>query len=115
MDGVPRNATDVLWSGSPAVRRWSGGDVRKVYYAALAAFAVWGAVALNLAQPLTLIIISANIGGFVMVCLSLHTLVVNRMFLPKELRPPLWREAALIVTAVFYGVFTVMATMAAVG
>lgn len=115
VDGVPRNATDVLWSGSPAVRRWSGGDVRKVYYAALAAFAVWGAVALNLAQPLTLIIISANIGGFVMVCLSLHTLVVNRMFLPKELRPPLWREAALIVTAVFYGVFTVMATMAAVG
>lgn len=35
VDGVPRSATDVLWSGSPAVRRWSGGDVRKVYYTAL--------------------------------------------------------------------------------
>lgn len=111
VDGVPRNATDVLWSGSAAVRRWTGGDVRKVYYSALAVFAVWGAVALNLAQPLTLIIISANIGGFVMVFLSLHTIVVNRMFLPRELRPPLWREAALVLLAVFYGTFAVMAAM----
>lgn len=114
VDGVPRNATDVLWSGSAAVRRWTGGDVRKVYYSALAAFAVWGAIALNLAQPLTLIIISANIGGFVMVCLSLHTIVVNRMFLPRELRPPLWREAALVLLAVFYGTFAVMAAMVSV-
>jgi hypothetical protein len=112
VDGVPRSATDVLWSGSAAVRRWSGGDVRKVYYTALAAFAVWGAVALNLAQPLTLIVISANIGGVVTVCLSLHTIVVNRRFLPRELRPPLWREAALVLTAAFYGLFAVMAALA---
>lgn len=109
VDGVPRNATDVLWSGSASVRRWAGGDVRKVYYSALAAFAVWGAITLNLAQPLTLIVISANIGGFVMVCLSLHTIVVNRAFLPRELRAPLWREAALILTAASYGLFAVMA------
>lgn len=115
VDGVPRNATDVLWSGSPAVRRWAGGDVRKVYYSALAIFAVWGAVALNLAQPLTLIVISANIGGFVMVFLSLHTIVVNRKFLPPELRPSVWREAALVLTAVFYGTFAVMALMTTIG
>jgi hypothetical protein len=86
-----------------------------VYYAALAAFAVWGALALNLAQPLTLIVISANIGGVVMVCLSLHTIVVNRRFLPSELRPPLWREAALVLTAAFYGLFAVMAALVALG
>jgi hypothetical protein len=111
VDGVPRNTTDVLWSGSAAVRRWRGGDVRAVYYVSLAAFAVWGAIALNLAQPLTLIVISANVGGFVTLCLSLHTLVVNRKFLPKELRPPLWREAALVLAALFYGTFVVMATV----
>ena len=45
-------------------------------------------------------------------CLSLHTIVVNRRFLPRELRPPLWREAALVLTAAFYGLFAVMAALA---
>jgi hypothetical protein len=73
---------------------------------------VWGAVALNLAQPLTLIVISANISSVVTMCLSLHTIVVNRRFPPPELRPPLWREAALVLTAAFYGLFALMAALA---
>ncbi len=109
VDGVPRAMTDVLWSGSAAVRRRQGGDVRRVYIPAIVLFGLWGAVALNLAQPLTLVIISANVGGFVTLCLALHTIVVNRLFLPVELRPPLWREAALVLTALFYGVFVVLA------
>jgi hypothetical protein len=32
VDGTPRAMTDILWSGSAAVRRWRGGDVRAVYY-----------------------------------------------------------------------------------
>lgn len=114
VDGVPRAATDVLWSGSPAVRRWRGGDPRAIYYLSLAAFAVWGAIALNLAQPLTLVLISANMGGVVMVFLSLHTIVVNRTLLPRELRPPVWREVVLVVTALFYLTFVVLAFAGAV-
>jgi uncharacterized protein YhhL (DUF1145 family) len=103
VDGVPRAITDTLWSGSPAVRRWRGGDVRAVYYAVLAAFAVWGCIALNLARPLTLIIIGANVAGVIMVIASAHTLIVNRMFLPREVRPSRWREAALLGCTLFYG------------
>lgn len=103
VDGVPRAITDILWSGSPAVRRWRGGDVRAVYYAVLAAFAVWGCIALNLARPLTLIIIGANVAGVTMVIASAHTLIVNRMLLPRELRPSRWREAALLGCTLFYG------------
>lgn len=114
VDGVPRAATDVLWSGSPAVRRWRGGDPRAIYYLALAAFAVWGAIALNLAQPLTLVLISANMGGVVMVFLSFHTIIVNRRLLPRELRPPLWREIALVVTGLFYLTFVVLAFAGAI-
>jgi hypothetical protein len=40
-----------------------------------------------------------------------HTLVVNRTLLPRELRPPLWRQAALVLCALFYGTF-VAATLA---
>jgi hypothetical protein len=109
VDGLPRATTDVLWTGSPAVRRWRGGDVRAVYATILAIFAVWGSIALNLAQPRTLIVISANVAGFIGVFLSIHTIVVNRKFLPLELRPPLWRELALVATALFYGFFVIAA------
>lgn len=111
VDGLPRVVTDTLWSGSDAVRRWRGGDVRAVYYTVLGLFALWGCVALNLARPLTLIVISANVAGVILVGLSLHTLVVNRTFLPPALRPSRWREAALLLCAGFYGAFAVAAAV----
>lgn len=109
VDGLPRAVTDILWSGSTAVRRWRGGDVRGVYYGVLGLFAAWGCVALNLARPLTLIVISANVAAVILVLLSLHTVVVNRTVLPRELRPSWWREAGLLACAVFYGAFVVVA------
>jgi uncharacterized protein YhhL (DUF1145 family) len=110
IDGLPRATTDMLWSASAAARRRK--DIRRVYYAVVAAFAIWGCIALNLAQPLTLIIIGANIAGANMVFLSLHTLRVNRRFLPAELRPPLWREATLVACTLFYGIFALLALRA---
>jgi hypothetical protein len=107
VDGLPRGTTDILWAASPRLRKT--GDVRRVYYGVLIVFAVWGCIALNLARPITLIIIGANAAAFIFVVESLHTLVVNRMFLPRELRAPLWREACLVLCALFYGSFVVLA------
>ncbi len=105
VDGLPRAVTDILWSSSARVRGWRNGDVRAIYYSVVALFALWGCIAMNLAQPLTLVIISANVAGFALVVQSIHTLVVNRRFLPSELRPPLWRELILVLCVVFYGTF----------
>ena len=107
VDGLPRATTDMLWTGSARLRR--AGDVRRVYYGVLIVFAVWGCIGLNLARPITLIIIGANAAAFIFVIESIHTLIVNRLFLPRELRPPLWREAVLVLCAVFYGAFLVFA------
>ena len=79
----------------------------------LGVFLVWGCIALNLARPITLIIIGANVAAVIFVIESLHTIVVNRRFLPRELRPPLWREACLVLCAVFYGSFVVIAIVVA--
>jgi hypothetical protein len=106
VDGVPRATTDILWSASPGLRR-AAGDVRLIYYGVLALFALWGCFALTRARPLTLIIIGANAAAAIFVVESLHTLVVNRKFLPRELRPPLWREAVLVLCALFYGSFII--------
>jgi hypothetical protein len=107
VDGLPRAITDTLWSASPGLRRRT--DVRVVYYGVVATFAIWGCIALNLARPLTLIIIGANAAAVIFVVESIHTLVVNRTFLPRELRPALWREACLVLCALFYGTFVTIA------
>jgi hypothetical protein len=106
-DGLVRTLTDMLWSGNTGVRRFRRLDVRTVYYSILAVFVVWGCIALNLAQPLTLVVIGANVAGLNFVFVSLHTLVVNRRFLPPELRPPIWREAIVLLCALFFGGFVV--------
>jgi len=106
-DGLVRALTDMLWSGSRWVRQRRGGDVRAVYYTVMTVFVVWGCIALNLAQPLTLIIIGANIAGLNFVIVSIHTIIVNRKFLPPELRPSLMREAILALSALFFGAFVV--------
>ena len=108
LEGTVRAVTDILWTGSRRMRRWSRDDVRWVYYSVLAVFVVWGVIALGLAQPIVLLQLSANIGGVVMVIASLHILRVNTTLLPPELRPPLWRRIALLATALFYGGFVTL-------
>jgi len=108
VDGTTRAITDILWTGSARIRAWRGGDVRIVYYSVLAAIAVWGVIALRLAQPIVLLQLGANMAGIVFVVSSLHVLYINTTMLPEEIRPPLWRRAALVVMSIFYGAFVVM-------
>ncbi len=108
VDGTTRAITDILWTGSARIREWRGGDVRIVYYSVLAAIAVWGVIALRLAQPIVLLQLGANMAGIVFVVSSLHVLYINTTMLPEEIRPPLWRRAALVVMSIFYGAFVVM-------
>ena len=112
LEGMVRAITDILWSGSPRVRGWRGGDVRTVYYCVLVAVVVWGIVALRLAQPILLLQVSANVAGFVFVIASLHLLYVNTRLLPVHVRPPLWRRAGLVAMSLFYGFFVLRSVMA---
>ncbi|MGH9880535.1 MAG: Nramp family divalent metal transporter, partial [Pyrinomonadaceae bacterium] len=105
LEGMVRGITDILWSGSTRLRHWRGGDVRMIYYSVLAAVVVWGLIALRLTQPIILLQLGANMAGVVMVISALHVLYINTKFLPKELRPPLWRRIALVFMSIFYGFF----------
>lgn len=108
LEAVVRLVTDTVWTASPRVRRWRGGDVRAVYYTVLAITVIWGLVALRLAQPIVLIQIAANVGGLIFVWAGLHLLRVNTRLLPPALRPPLWRRLALVALVLFYGSFTAL-------
>jgi hypothetical protein len=108
LEGQVRAVTDILWTGSRRVRRWSTGDVRRVYYTVLGVIVAWGFVAMTLAQPIVLLQLGANVAGVVMVIAALHILRVNTTLLPPELRPPLWRRVVLVAMALFYGVFVAL-------
>jgi hypothetical protein len=108
LEGMVRAVTDVLWTGSRRVRAWRGGDVRVVYYAVLATNVLWGVVGLRLATPIVLLQLGANVAGVILLVASLHVLYVNTHLLPQELRPPLWRRAALVGMALFYGCFAAL-------
>jgi hypothetical protein len=108
IEAMVRSITDILWTGSSRVRAWRGGDVRAVYYGVLAAIVVWGIIALRLAQPFLLLQIGANVAGFVFIVGSLHLLYINTQLLPPELRPPLWRRAALVLMSIFYSTFLLL-------
>ncbi len=105
LEAMTRAITDMLWTGSPRVRRWRGGDVRAVYYAVMAIIVVWGVFALRLAQPIVLIQIGANVAAFVFVISAPHLLYLNTTLLPPALRPPLWRRVMLVAMTIFYAVF----------
>ena len=66
---------------------------------------MWGLVALRLTQPIILLQLGANMAGVVLAISSLHLLYINTKYLPEELKPPLWRRAALVFTSIFYGFF----------
>jgi hypothetical protein len=105
LEGMVRAITDIIWTGSRRVRAWRGGDVRVIYYLVLAVVVAWGIVALGLTQPIILLQLSANMAGIVFIISSIHLLILNCTLLPAALRPPMWRRAALIAMALFYGLF----------
>lgn len=109
VEAMTRAVTDILWTGSRRVRGWRGGDVRAVYYTVLVAVAVWGMIALRLAQPIVLLQLGANVAGGVFIIASLHLLYINTTLLPPELRPSFPRRAALVGMALFYGFFVTLA------
>jgi len=109
LDLVPRQIADMLWYASDRVRKWSNQDLRKVYYVLLISVVVFGILylAFNISASIPIIIfaISANIANFTMALSAFLTIIENRKFLPKEMQPPIWREALLLASTVLFGIF----------
>jgi hypothetical protein len=103
-DILVRTITDAVWMSSPTARRMSG--IRALYYGILVAFSIFGAVVIRSASPFQLFKVLANMAGVVLLIAGVQILIVNRRFLPPAVRPPLWREMALLACSGFYAFFT---------
>ena len=105
VDLVVRQSTDMLWFAAPRLRNWAKLDIRRVYYFLLLVFVIWGLLFVNITLPIIIFAISANIANFTMALSAVATIRLNRKFLPKEFRPPVWREAILVLNLIFFGFF----------
>jgi hypothetical protein len=101
-EGFARSVTEILWAGSDRARSWSGERAPRLYHGVLAIFALTGALALTMGDPLRLILIGANVGALGFVVLSAHTLLANRALLPRAFRPALWQEAGVVACGLFF-------------
>jgi hypothetical protein len=106
-DLLIRTVTDLSWTGSEGARRWARGHASRIYYSLLAVFSIWGCFAVRLAGPFVLFKVMGNIAGFVLAVAGIQILIVNRRFLPRELRAPVWREILLVMCSAFYMFFTI--------
>jgi hypothetical protein len=111
-DILVRTLTDILWVGRPKLRARLRDRVGLLYYLLLAAFSAWALYAVTMAGPFTLFKALANVAGLVLAIAGVQVLIVNRTLLPRELQPPLWREALLVGCTLFYGFFTARAIAA---
>ncbi len=103
-DILVRTITDVTWMSSGRARAGKGG-IRTIYYGMLVLFSIWGVIMLRSASPFTLFKVLANMAGVVLAIAGVQIVLVNRRFLPRALRPPLWREAVLLTCSAFYAFF----------
>jgi hypothetical protein len=107
-DLLARHWTDILWATSPAVKRLGEHQVKYLYYALLAVYAVWGSITLAALSPLQIAKVGAVLGNVALGFSAFHTLYVNRLLLPRELRPSAPMQVGLIGCGVFFFAITAM-------
>ena len=88
---------------APAPGGWKEEKVKYVYYGLLAAYAIWGVMALTLIPDRMMIVkiagIPLNFGlGFSALCV----LAVNCKLLPRELRPAWYIRLIMVACALFF-------------
>jgi hypothetical protein len=105
-DACVRQSTELLWQTSPTLRGLCRGDIRRLYYAILAAFVLWTGALFTVGTPLSLVILSANVAGVVFIIAGIQVFLVNHRLLPRSLRPGVLTSCALVALVIFYGIFT---------
>jgi hypothetical protein len=111
IDGLIRRWVDVFWTASPRLREVDPHNIRYVYFGVLATYAVFGVAMLWLNKPAQLITWATLEFNFALGFSCFHTVAINRLLLPRELRPGWFPSLSLIVGGLFFWMLGVVAVM----
>ncbi len=114
-DGVLRRWVDVFWTGSPRLRKLKTDSITWVYFGVLLVYSIAGLIALSFRRPQALIEVSTTIYNYALGVSCFHTLAINLILLPKELRPNWFLRLAMVLAGVYFLGLAVVTTMVKLG
>jgi hypothetical protein len=114
-DGVLRRWVDVFWTASPRLRKLDSRHIGRFYFGVLCVYSILGLTMLTLVDGGKLLIWSTNIYNYALGFSCWHTVAVNRLLLPRPLRPGLLRCLALCLAGAFFLLIAVLTTMDLLG
>src|SRR5207249_9349102 len=93
VDGFCRRWVDVTWTAVPALRKLQTDKVKYVYFTTLMALTGFGLMIIWITEKPGFVFKLATTGyNFAFAFSAWHTLVVNSVLLPKQLRPGWWQR-----------------------
>ena len=110
IDGFVRRWVDVFWTSSSRLRSMDPGAIKKVYFRVLVGYGTFGIIMLWLNKPTQLIKIATLGYNFALGFSCFHTIAINTILLPRELRPGWFVRIGLVLSGTF---FTLLGTAAA--
>ena len=116
MDGFCRRWVDVTWTAVPALRRLETDKVKYVYFVTLMFLACFGLTVIWITEKPGFVFKLATTGyNFALAFSSWHTIAVNTILLPKELRPGWAPRIGLALGGCFFLFLGVMSAMKLAG
>jgi len=110
-DGVVRRWVDVFWTASKRLRAMEPGQIRYVYFGTLAVLSAFSLVMLSMNEPTRLLLLAGMIYNFALAFSCFHTVFVNTLLLPKELRPAWFIRGLLVAFGTFFLLVGTAATL----
>lgn len=115
VDLVTRQMTEVIWAGIPRIRLWAKNDIRRIFYTILVIYIIWGAIVINIGQPLFVAQLAGNVANLAFFLTGVHQLYVNHKLLPKYARPSILKSLIVAIGAVFFLIFFILFTLRMIG
>ena len=103
-DVLVRTVADVLWAACPPIRRFRAS---RVYAVLLLMLTAWALYAVQLGSVIDLFKVLGIVASPILALAAVQILRINTRFLPRELRPSIWRCLGFILCTIAYGGITV--------
>lgn len=112
VDGVCRRWVDVTWTALPALRQLPTYYIKYVYFTALCTLTVLAVTIMWVTdKPGTVFKIATTGYNFALAFSAWHTIAVNSILLPKELRPGWFKRIGLLFAGCFFLTLGVLAAI----
>ena len=118
IDGIIRRWVDVFWISSRRLREVDPHNIKYVYFGVLICYSIFGIIMLWFFNPQELIRWATLGYNFAIGFSCWHTLALNRILLPKPLRPGLVPTVSLVIGGIFFwilGIVTLLEKLRSVG